>query len=74
MTTDKQSRANGLWLKLVSLLLTIIGVLAGMAWNDLKARQLTTETNLAVVEHKIDTLTQKVDDRLSIMDKKVVMK
>jgi len=74
MSMDKQSRANGLWLKLVSLLLTIIGVLAAMAWNDLKARQLSTETRVIAVEGKIDTLTQKVDDRLAIMDKKVVMK
>ena len=60
MSNEKQSKANGLWVKLVTLLLVILGYFARDEFETLKAAQATTEAKVVDIDKKLDVLSAKV--------------
>ena len=62
MTTDKQSRSNGLWIKIVGVLLTVIGVLAMLILNDIRAKQDKAANDIFALKLEV----AKIDDKLGI--------
>lgn len=64
MSDPKQSRANGLWLKIVVLLLAVIGFFGKRTLDAMDARQERTEQAVNEVKDKLDVLTDRVDSAI----------
>ena len=56
MNADKQGKSNGLWIKLVAVLLTVIGFLCSHTLVGIENRQDRMESKLNDVDKKVGEL------------------
>ena len=65
MPDQKQSRNNGLWVKLVTVLLITLGYFGRFEFESLKDQQAKTEAKVIDIDKKLDVLAAMVGIRVA---------